>query len=99
MLTHCSRTRRGGEAGVLISNRGHQKRLSHSWALQEKKAIPGQMRKGAGAISGSGRNINKAQRCETACYVWGTINSYIQGSNTVRFTFLQESLAAVLLKV
>jgi len=98
VLTHCSRNRQG-RGVLLISNGGRQKRLSHSWALQEKKAFPGQMRKGAGAISGSGSNINKAQRCETACYVWGTINSFIQGSKTVRFTFLQEPLAALFLKV
>ena len=50
-------------------------------------------------ISGSGSNVNKAQRCETACYVWRTMHSFIQGSNAVRFTFLQECLAALLLKV
>lgn len=54
---------------------------------------------GSRVISGSGSNINKAQRCETACSVWRTIHSFIQGSNAVRFTFLQECLAALFLKV
>lgn len=81
----------GTRGRVLISNWGCQKRRHprgcHT-AVLCKRRRRSQSEAGARRVtSGSGSYINKAQRCETACYVWGTINSFVQGSNTVRFTF------------
>lgn len=42
---------------------------------------------GRSVISGSWGNINKALKWETVCCIWGAIDTFIQGSNMIRFIF------------
>ena len=47
MLTHCSRNRRGGEAGVLISNRPSEEAVTQL-GFARKEGVPWADAKGSG---------------------------------------------------